>query len=72
MFLGILINPWCCCDVMEGQVALMAAFSWSVFLGMDALWCSGQASGPIKHINTMVIKPVTSSFGTVAGAKSCW
>lgn len=72
MFLGILINLWHCCDViMEGQVALVAAFSSSVLLGMGALWCSGQASWPIKHSNTMVVIPLTSRFGTVAGAESC-
>lgn len=72
MFLGIVINLWPCYDIMKGQVALTAAFSWFVFLSMDALWCSGQVSWPVRHSNTMVIKPVTVSFGTVAGAKSCW
>ena len=59
---------------MEAQVALKAAFSPSVLLGLvDLIFLLtipyrvqiSPVGWPIKHSNTMGSKPVTSRFGTV-------
>ena len=65
------ISPRHCWGAMEAQVALIAAFSSSVLLGLVSLifpliilaWPLDRYGWPIKHSNNMVRKPVTSLAG---------
>ena len=53
---------------MEAQVALIAAFSSSALLGLVSLiflLTIGQLFMPIKHSESMVIKPGIGTFGSV-------
>ncbi len=71
------INLWHCWGGMEAQISLTVAFSSSAFFGLlfliFLLTIPHRFSGvqvwwvcwPVKHTNTMVIKPTFGTFGSV-------